>query len=93
MPVKDRSKYYLEHREEILAKGKLRHCLDWNFKAYRELTNLRKKYCRMRDSIIDSSKKLAHRRAKLKAIKYRIEELELEWGHLRAIRKAKNDKG
>ena len=82
----DANKYRFDpnYRQKAIDRAKSNHHKWMQYKVYRELRKVRVAICNYKDSIQDAENKIRSYRGKLKLAMYQKEELELEFGRLRA---------
>ncbi len=80
--------YYQKHRDEIIRKEKARHEINKTSRAYRLLTNARKKRVHLRDRLQTHKSIIWKLQERIRQNAQRIERLELAWGKERAERKS-----
>lgn len=81
--------YYQANREHIIQKTRARHEQNSTSQNYRMLQKARKQNWNIRESLSATRKKIQLLLKKLARNEHLIEELELDWGHERACRKAR----
>lgn len=84
MTNNDRYKYDPDYRQKALERNRRNHHKWARYPVFRELRKVRVSICNYRDSIEDAANKIEMYKEKIKIAIIRKEELELEFGRLRA---------